>query len=219
MINAWKLGFKSLRYAYGRRSTIIMMGIFFAMGLAFSVMWLNPVNSYLGGYMLIVVAILPTQMVYSLSVSNMVQASPAKKKMQTSIPAIFTCGNLIGVYLLIVLIQGAIAWGQPVAVRQMKVGVLMSALTILVVAVYLAVAYKHFIISILMFILFYFSMFQVSGLISWMFLESAPWSYPLVSVMGLVPVILGGFLQYLVSLLVYKAPMSKMANSALRKEL
>lgn len=45
-------------------------------------------------------------------------------------------------------------------------------------------------------------------------------AYLQVSALGLLLVVLGGFLQYLLSLLVYKAPISKMAQSAtLRREL
>lgn len=45
-------------------------------------------------------------------------------------------------------------------------------------------------------------------------------SFPWILVMGLAIIIVGGLLEYLVSLLLYKAPMSKYAQSSiLRREL
>lgn len=59
-----------------------------------------------------------------------------------------------------------------------------------------------------------------SSLFNWDMVKLNSHAYLQVSALGLLLVVLGGFLQYLLSLLVYKAPISKMAQSAtLRREL
>ncbi len=221
MINNWKLGFKSLRYAYGRKANFILMGTFFAIGLIFIMGGASRNSVYAGGYMLTATAMLPTQMIYSLSASNMVQSSPVKKKMQTAVPAFFTCGNFIVMYVLNVLIHGIIAWGQPEAVQTMKMEVLLCALGMVIMMIYLAVAYKYFVVSTVIFIFLYFSMFNgINSLFNWDMVKLNSHAYLQISALGLLLVVLGGFLQYLLSLLVYKAPISKMAQSAtLRREL
>lgn len=52
MINNWKLGLKSLEYAYGITSNFVLMIIFGLMGLVFYIIGPGIHNTFMGGYML-----------------------------------------------------------------------------------------------------------------------------------------------------------------------
>ena len=220
MINNWKLGLKSLKYAYGIKPNFFLMIVFLLISLVFYTIGPKINSRFLGGYMLMCMAILPTQMVYSLSVSNIVQSSPLKKKMQTIVPAVFTCGNLVIMYSINVLIYGVMVWVHPESVLEMGNEVLLLAVTMMVMSIYMGLAYKYFVVSVIMFLFVYFSLYTGRNFVILDQFGSGVVFFGTMALLGLVSVVAGGFMQYLVSLLVYKAPMSKMAQVAsLRKEL
>ncbi len=220
MINNWKLGLKSLDYAYGIKSNFTLMIVFALISVLFFTIGSSINCSIFGGYMLMCAAILPTQMVYSLSMSNMVQSSPMKKKMQTTIPAVFTCGNLVIMYLINVLIYGVMVLVHPEAALEKGSEILLLALIMMMMSAYLGIAYKYFGISVIIFFFVYCSLSIGRNFVILDQFGTGPVYFGVMAILGLVSVVAGGFLQYLVSLLVYKAPMSKMAQAAaLRKEL
>ena len=220
MINNWKLGLKSLKYAYGIKPNFFLMIVFMLISLVFYTIGPRINSRFLGGYMLMCMAILPTQMVYSLSVSNIVQSSPLKKKMQTIVPAVFTCGNLVIMYLVNVLIYGVMVWVHPESVLEMGNEVLLLALTMMVMSIYMGLAYKYFAVSVIMFLFVYFSLYIGKNFVILDQFGSGAVFFGIMALLGLASVVVGGVMQYWVSLLVYKAPMSKMAQVAsLRKEL
>lgn len=219
MINNWKMGFQSLKYAYGRLSNTIMMVIFFLMGILFYAMGPMLNNAFFGGFMIMCAALMPTQMIYSLSVSNLVQASPAKKKMQTSVPAVFTTGSMMAVYLVNILIHAVVSALSPETDYDAGGAMVMQALTALTLMAYLGVAYKYFMASLVMFFVVYFSVYT-GGFAAGVLFEAVNIPFALAAVLGFALIAAGRAAQYWVSLLVYKAPMSKMAQTAsLRKEL
>ncbi len=225
MVENWKLGMKSLKYAYGIK-TNVLVGIGFVVLAGLLYITKGQMILGLGGdYMLMCIALLPTQMIYSLSVSNMVQASTVRKKLQTSVPAMVTYGNMVLVYLIMILIRLAAVFGHPEQMGRMGGELVIMAGLMLLFMVYLGVAYKYFILSVAMviatvLIISPYSNVVENDLFSWIVFSQDWWGIVLSVVLGLGLLTAGGLLQYLVSLLVYKKPVSKMAQAApLRKEM
>ncbi len=219
MINNWKFGYKCIQYAHGRRSNGILMIIFLLISLLFFVMWPDTI---FGGYMLMCASLMPTQMLSSLNVSSLVQSSPVRKKMQTLIPAVFTCGNVLIMYLISVLIHGITVLIKPETTGSVCISVILETAVMAIMMIYLAVAYKYFITSIAAFLIIYSILFSEADIlkIDPGFFPPGSAAFPLTALSCLAILLAGGFLQYLFSLLVYKAPMSKMAQAAsLREEL
>lgn len=225
MVENWKLGMKSLKYAYGVK-TNVLVGIGFVVLAGLLYITKGQMILGLGGdYMLMCIALLPTQMIYSLSVSNMVQASTVRKKLQTSVPAMVTYGNMVLVYLIMILIRLAAVFGHPEQMGRMGGELVIMAGLMLLFMVYLGVAYKYFILSVAMVIVTVlivspYTNVVENDLFSWIVFSQDWWGIVLSVVLGLGLLTAGGLLQYLVSLLVYKKPVSKMAQAApLRKEM
>ncbi|MCM1376802.1 MAG: hypothetical protein NC245_17135 [Muribaculum sp.] len=224
MMNDFKLGIKMLRYGSGMAPTMVTSVIFLVLGMVMNIMdKALGVVGLSGDMIMIIMAMLPIQVIYSLSVSNLVQSSPAKKRMQTSAPAAVACICIIALYLLLSLANGIMAIAHPELIGAICVETVTIGMFAFCIMLSLGAAYKHFWVSIILGVVVYFiissRMTLVEKLRFGIFADDAG-SFVLALVIGLVLIVLGGFGQYGMSLLVYKAPMSKYSQSAiLRKEM
>lgn len=224
MIDNYKLGMKMLRYGSGLVGMIVGTVIFLILGLAMNIGYASfGIAGTPGDIIFMIVAMFPVQVIYSLSVSNLVQSSPAKKRMQTSVPTTVTCFNMIAICLVSSLCKGFAMTGHPefigTACFEMVTMAVFSALMML----YIAIAYKYFLASIIAVIMVYFftsARLNVVNHIQLGIFDNSVSSFVLALAISLILIVLGGFGQYALSLLVYKAPMSKYAQSAaVRKEM
>jgi len=227
MINDLKLGIKSLRFAHGRIANSIGGLVLFVSGLGVLIAGAkSTVTAFFGGYFLMCAGMFLTQMIYSLNVTGLVQSSPAKKKLQTSVPAVVSFTSMVLIYLIIILIRGLTVLQYPQMTNEVCSSLIIHALVMVVVMVYEAVAYKYFFMSIVMFFFIYFSIYSMEEGLShlldfsaWGILGSGSAFFAAVAI-GMLILVLGGLAQYLISLLVYRVPLSKMAQTAtLRKEM
>lgn len=224
MMNNFKLGIKMLRYGSGLVSMMVCGVIFFVLGLLIYIWDKTFENAGLSGDVLMMVLVMfPAQIIYSLSVSNLVQSSPVKKRMQTSVPATVTCFCVIALYLLLSLINGIMIIRHPEYIRAICVETVTMAVFVAFIMISIAVAYKHFWMSFIDGFAVYYMIFARMTIVEKFQFEifgSNAGSFVLALVIGLIIIVLGGIGQYGVSLLVYKAPMSKYAQSAaVRKEM
>lgn len=224
MINDWKLGMKMLRYTYNLKMTIVSGILFLAAGIFLTVVEMNSDSGLLGGWFFMCIGLLPTQLLYSLNASGIVQVSSAKKKMQTSVPTFMTFVNMAALYVLELIIQGILIWGCAKRPEQVAYEMFTLVLMTALIMMYLGVSYKYFVISTIVFVpctICLFSGLMTSGVrYGWNTLGVTGIPLILVVPAGLVVLVMGGLGQYLLSLLFYRAPLSKMAQAApLRKEL
>lgn len=224
MINNLKFGLKSFRYAYGIKSNIFMALFFLVAGIIMSIQDSGILLGIYGDFMLMCISMLPAQLLFSLSASNMILASPMRKRLQTSIPATVTCGVMMFMYLVMTAGRLVRVWKNPQLAGDMSGELMVAAVMMVIFMAYLGVAYKYFVISILVVVAvvliipfrrgwagspFYVAIFGegIGGV-------------ALTALLGMGILAAGGFLQYLISLLLYRAPMAKMAQAApLRREL
>ena len=92
MMRDLKLGFKIMKYGLGVKASVfalvvcIIASVFFSMLVPFG----------MGGLYLGLAVMMVTQLVFSVSVSTMVQTSPQKKRLQTTVPTLIS-----GIFLLL----------------------------------------------------------------------------------------------------------------------
>lgn len=223
-MNNFRFGLKSLRYAYGIKTNLILLLVFLITGIAGTFLGIGTSMDLYANYMLMCTAMIPAQLIFSLSASNMVQASPFRKRLQTSIPAVLTCGNMMVVYLIMAGYRLVRVWGDPSLAGAMSGELAIIAGIMTLIMIYVGIAYKYFFVSI------FFIAFMVLIMPHGRQEESAALcmrlfgqginGLALTALAGAGIVALGGLLQYLVSLLVYRVPIAKMAQAApLRREL
>ena len=223
MINDWKLGMRRLRHAYGVKLNCITAGLLLLLEVPAVILGRVDGNGFLACYILLVMGMLPVQMLLSLSVSSMVQTSPMKKKLQTKIPALVNLTVMWAVYLAGTLLSCIMIWGKPENRGEMYGNLLLLALSLAMVMVYMGAAYKHFILASVCLIPVLCTAIA-GGLTGGIrgFLMGMGKGIPLwqTALLGLAIVAAGAAAEYLLSLLFYKAPMDRMAQSGrLRREI
>lgn len=223
MINDWKLGMRMLRYAYGVKMNCIAGGLLLLLEIPAVILGRMDGNGFPPCYVILIMGMLPVQMLFSLSMSAMVLTSPLKKKLQTKIPALVNLTIMWAVYLAGVLLSCIMIWGKPENRGAMYGNLLLLAISLAVVMVYMGVAYKHFILSSVC-LLPALCAVIAGGLTGGIrgFLMGVGNRIPLWQAVlwGLAIVTAGAAAEYLLSLLFYKAPMDRIAQSGrLRREI
>ncbi len=223
MISNWKLGMKILRYSYGIKTNLFVAAALLGMNVLYIFPNITTYKGILSGCMLMSVGLLPTQMLYSLSASNMVQASPCKKRMQTSVPAAVTFGSMALMYLVAVLERGIIVLVRPDSMGWGAGSLLIQAALMMTVMLYMGIAYKYFVAATLCFIpalMLLLTRIRVNSIYEWNLLRHGWFSFGMAIILGLAALAAGALLQYFLTLLLYRVPLSKAAQVApLRREL
>lgn len=228
MINDLKLGVKILKYGYGVKMSIVSSAFFFliaACNIGISTMGnaVDQSHMLMGSMMLACAVLMLIQLIHSLNAVHMIQVSPQKKRMQTSVPAILSIGGMEVMYLLCAAAFALIGHLRSENMAAISNSLVMTALVMALLLIFTGIAYKYFLAaSLIMFPVLIGGMYTNVGSETWLLSllgqEDIPYAAALV--VGLVLIVVGGLFQYLLSLAVYKAPMSKMAQMApLRRQM
>ena len=210
MIKRLKLGLQMLRYTFGIK-TCAIMGIFFlAIGILMELLP-QPVNSS-GTLFISLTGMWTIQLTYSLGVSNLVRSSKWAKAMETSIPALVGFVSFFVTYLLVLCLNLPYLSTADEETMQIMAGeMILSGILALVLMVYCGVAYKLFIVGT---VLFLAVIFCGNFNAPFMLMESLniPVSFGTAVAIGFLEILVGALLQYGVSCLLHKVPLSKKAQ-------
>lgn len=225
MINDIKLGIKIMRYGHGLVLNIILGAWFLVIGIFVIILSMSGyLINWSGGLFAIAAAMMPMQIIYSLNTSNMVLSSPVRKKMQTVVPAVMTCIGTLIIYLVVDLLILIMVCINP---DRISVACNLVAWQIVVAVffmIYIPICYKYMVAAIILGIIVWICATSLILLMpdvnTFSYFNKGISSFLMISALGLPAIAIGGFLQYLLSLLFYKAPVSKYSqNVYLRKEL
>lgn len=219
MMRELKVSLKMLRYAYGVKSSVAFSVLFLILGLAMSFTPKNIGNIWLGSYMVMVVVMWPIQMHYSLGASNMVLASPMRKSLQTKAAVLLNALFFFLAYMLILLVKLVQITADMHGANEIQMELLLDAVLIICIMVFNGVSYKLFVISTVLFIGVMICISGVATILQYgqITVQVPVWAAVL---SGFAAIIVGGLLQYGLTLLLDKYPISKNAQVAgLRKQL
>ena len=112
MLKDIKLGFKLLRYGYKLKLNVIMFVFFAVIGIASDIM--SKGTSIIGGVYFMMCGMFTFQLIMSMDVSELIQSTSLKKKLQIYIPVLSsTVINLVVFTFLVIerviLIQNSVA--------------------------------------------------------------------------------------------------------------
>ena len=216
MINDMKLGIRLLRYGYGIKMNLVLLIVCTAADVLFFVLELAGITSSLGGfmlldgYLLLACAMIPVQILFSLNAVDIVLASPVRKKLQTSVPAVMSLCATLAVYLIIVLKKAVIVLIHPDKTAQGAVGLAFLAFLAALIMVFTGVLYKSFAaFVVLCFSLSGFISFFMMSLLRSDFLGEDMGALARGTLIGAVLILAGAALEYALSILFYKKPVSK----------
>lgn len=222
MLKDFKLGIRVLKYAHSARMTMIIAGVMVLFGILITPLNLiNKEASLPCGYFIMLSVLFLIQLISSVSIAKLAQASPAKKRLQTSVPTMLNLVFMSSGFFLSAVVEYICILLRPEETQLIAGRLLFTAVIMGVVILYSAVAYKLFFLGTVFFLVIFFTCY--------VFLSDGGWTVRLWESSGLFwQVVLIGFaiialcclLQYGISLALYRLPMSKYAQSAtLRKQL
>ena len=213
-----------MKFAHGVVSTFICCGIMMAIGVALSLLAvpIGEVRTLPGGYFIMMIGLFLMQLTFSVNIANMVQASPMKKRLQTSVPATMSTLCMVIGYLLTVLLEGIVAYMRPNRIGLLCEQLIFTVAMMGIFALYSSICYKYFFSATIMFVLVFGGCYGylMGGGMSINFLGNTWATFVVTALVGLAVIPICGVLQYLLFLVVYKAPLSKRAQAAsLRRQL
>lgn len=224
MINDIKMGFKLLKYGHCAKLSFVACIISAVFSVVWSFLSIGGHSSFPGGYFLMLSSLFLIQLLCTVNAAGLTASSPAKKKLQTKIPAVISAATMLAGHLINVVSLGICACVEPRTMGTVCTLILLTAFLMGVVMMYAAVCYKYFVLSTVVFIVIFVAVYgPLLGLVfdrndklaGSLILLERPWGdFWLAAALGLGIILVSGLLQYLLSLAVYKAPISKMALGA-----
>lgn len=210
MIKQIKVGFQMLQYGFGIKMCLAFMGFFLLVGLLLSFL---PIESGVqSSFFILVNGLWASQLIYSLGVSNLVQTSPWKKRMETSVPALVSFAGSTLLYLIMVILRLPyyVSAGRQAEMPYVTKELIIGGMILLVLMLYMGMAYKLFVISTVLFFVTFIGItlaYNISPV--WI---STELSFGAAVGIGFLEIAAGALGQYGISLLVYKFPPSKKAQ-------
>ena len=210
---------------------LVKYGLTFKMQMAFSVIFLvfGAVVEYfgrgmnmLGGFYIVLSAMFIIQLIISMDLSTMVQTSPYKKKLQTSIPILTCTPIMLFSYTVVVLIRLYYIYLDPARSENpenqgaVKAGLMAIILLLFFVSAYMGVCFKYFLLSLMGLMIV---VFPISFVFNIPRIFEAIDKIPTVAIVaaGYVLIIAGQGISYLLTRLTYKKDLSKYAFGAAMK--
>ena len=218
-------GMHLLKYGVSAKANLILMICFILLGIMMEFIasfldyefYMNTIGFDMGAVFLFCGAMFPMQMVISIDVGTLTQTSSLKKKLQTSIPSAFMGIGAILALTIVVLIRAVAVWGYGVEMELLRNLVWVSLMGAVLI-IYCGFIYKFFIASIVILYLLMMGLGGFSGFLYGMG-EALPEFFkamsPGVSILLAYVILIAAIgLQYGLSFLLYKRPISKYAFSA-----
>lgn len=214
MIKQIKMGIQTMRYTYGIGMSVAFMIMFLVLGILLNVL---SKDSGAGNVFILVTGMWPVQLINSLPVSGMVQTSPWKKALETSVPALVGFASFLLCYLLVLVfaLVGR-SYAEESDMAELAGSLIMGGAVVFFLMVYCGFAYKFFVSATMIFIIVFLGgtyFLSNGGPLYEVFLHLLS-DMPLYGaiLIGLLEIAVGALVQYGISLLVYRKPMSKKAQ-------
>ena len=222
MINDIKLGCKLLKYGHNAKLSIVLSIIMAIFSVFYSILSIVASSNFPGGYFFMLSALLLVQLLCTVNAAGLVAASPARKRLQTRIPALISTATMLAAHLINVVSLGIFASIRPEAMGSVCILIITTTLIMGLVMMYVGVCYKYFVLGTIVFVIGFAVLYgaMVYGVLrqnltrGFLPLESLWGNFWLASALGLGIILVCGLLEYLLTLATYKAPISKLALGA-----
>lgn len=221
MIRQLKILFRLLPLSHRFKISIIAMSFMNILGIAMTLIY---PGAGIGILFLMMGPIWMSQLITSLTVSDMVQASPLKKALQTRLVAAATFLSLIVSYLLVIVLDGINRYLYPAYTDTESIYErLECCIIIFLFVLYISFCYKYFVLSSIVFFIgietiTMLSSFERFNPVHHGIAMNVP--LPLMTLIGFVVICLSSLMQYGITCLLYRKPLSKAAQrSGLRKQM
>jgi hypothetical protein len=212
MFNQIKLGIKLWKYAISAKSQIVCAILFFLLGVMVEIG--DQGTSMIGGYYIVLSSVFIIQLIVSVDFSTMVQASPYKKKLQTSIPVLVSTPVMLVTYTFLALLSlhFFLTASEEESCLEIKSGLLAVGVLLCLTSIYMGICFKYFLAAMVLL----WVVITMSTVVGETISADVTANVPMAAIVaaGYVLILLGQFLAYLISRLAYRKDLSKYAFGA-----
>lgn len=170
-------------------------------------------TSIIGGIYIMMCGMFTFQLIMSMDVSELIQSTSLKKKLQIYIPVLSsTVINLVVFTFLVIerviLIQNSVADEKQLIFTLFTLDVVLLA-----VYLYTSICYKYFVFGFIVFMVLFMSIFTVLSGVAFVPVSNAVFKLglPVVALLGYIAIFAGGAFEILIGELLYKKPLSEFA--------
>lgn len=206
MINDVKFAFRCMKYGSCRIALTISSVIFVLLGIANIILTKGIDSVVLGNYCINIIPMMLVQLYQNANSSSLVASSARKREMQTRIPAVL---NLFFMLILYTVTAGVtVICAKTDRIPEELIGniIMMNGVMFFILSAYIGIAFKKFILSIVLFTVCFLFGSRYLGKIMAL---SIP--VPVGIALGLVCVFVGAAAHYGLNLLFYKLPIDRKA--------
>lgn len=212
------MGFQLMKYGYKIKMNVIMMVVILAFGIVAEIS--SKGTSFLGGFYLMMTGMFAYQLIMSMDISEMVQSSAAKRKLQVGLPVVASTVVYLASYTFLLVERVILIHQNPQSKEELLYTLFTILLIMITVYIFSSICYKYFVAG---FILFLISFIGVdtgavilwnNGIGAWLCQIGLGW----LAVLGYAVVLLGGGIEYLLGSLLYRKPLSEFAFRGIFKD-
>lgn len=215
MIKEFLKAVKLIQYGLSLKTQLGFAGLFALIGIIMEVFTKG--TNFIGIFYIILAGMFLYQLVISVANSTLVQSSPYKRKIQIAFPL----AVMVPWIYLILTIMAIIHWNYAQASAEAYVTqcemIMMLGVILLITLIYFGVCFKYFVAGTL------FMLVGIMGIMLFfekpgtLFYEMGHRSFSFSVIMAYVFVTVGLIITYIISALLYKKPISRMAFRSIMK--
>ena len=223
MINDMKKAISLVKYGFQAKMQLISVTIFVLLGVLLELITRG--NYWIGAFFIIVAPMYFGQLLYSMGMSNLVAASPLKKRLQTSLPTIGNCVFEVVSLSLIVVIKFIEINMHPEEKTANLAVLFMVGVMCLFLNLYSAIIYKYYALSMVLLIIpvmIISALFTNQTLDGWKAGAMVDFvcrlNFAGTALIGYLSIAVGGLIQYFLSKALYKKPLSEYAQGMMMRK-
>lgn len=218
MLKGLKMGFRLMKYGYKIKMNVIMMIVILALGIVAEIT--SEGTSFLGGFYLMMTGMFAYQLIMSMDISEMVQSSAAKRKLQVGLPVVASTVVYLASYTFLLVERVILIHQNPQSKEELLYTLFTILLIMITVYIFSSICYKYFVAGFILFLILFIGVdtgaviLWNNGIGAWLCQIGLGW----LAVLGYAVVLLGGGIEYLLGSLLYRKPLSEFAFRGIFKD-
>lgn len=218
MLKDLKMGFQLMKYGYKIKMNVIMMFVILAFGIVAEIS--SKGTSFLGGFYLMMTGMFAYQLIMSMDISEMVQSSAAKRKLQVGLPVVASTVVYLASYTFLLVERVILIHQNPQSKEELLYTLFTILLIMITVYIFSSISYKYFVAGFISFLILFIGVdtgaviLWNNGIGAWLCQIGLGW----LAVLGYAVVLLGGGIEYLLGSLLYRKPLSEFAFRGIFKD-
>ena len=207
-----------MKYGYKIKMNVIMMIVILAFGIVAEIS--SKGTSFLGGFYLMMTGMFAYQLIMSMDISEMVQSSAAKRKLQVGLPVVASTVVYLASYTFLLVERVILIHQNPQSKEELLYTLFTILLIMITVYIFSSICYKYFVAGFILFLILFIAVdtgaviLWNNGIGAWLCQIGLGW----LAVLGYAVVLLGGGIEYLLGSLLYRKPLSEFAFQGIFKD-